>query len=29
MAHGILLNVKWQPEWEGSLGKNGDMYMYG
>ena len=23
-----LLNVTWQPEWEGSLGENGYMYMY-
>ena len=29
MAHGSLLNVKWRPESEGSLGKNGYMYMYG
>ena len=26
-AHGTLLNVMRQPEWEGSLGENGDMYM--
>ena len=26
-AHGTLLNVMWQPEWEGSLGENGDLYM--
>ena len=24
-----LLNVTWQPEWEGSLGENGYMHMYG
>ena len=24
-----LLNVMWQPGWEGSLGKNGYMCMYG
>ena len=24
-----LLNVMWQPGWEGSLGKNGYMSMYG
>ena len=26
---GTLLNVRWHPGWEGSLGKNGYMYMYG
>ena len=26
---GTLLNVMWQPGWEGSLGENGYMYMYG
>ena len=26
---GPLLNVMWQPGWEGSLGENGYMYMYG
>ena len=26
-AHGTLLNVMRQPEWEGSLEENGDMYM--
>ena len=26
--HGALLNVMWQPEWEGSLGENGYMYVY-
>ena len=29
MAQGNLLNVMWQPGWEGSLGENGYMYMYG
>ena len=29
IAHGTLLNVIWQPGWEGSLGENGYMYMYG
>ena len=29
IAHGTLLNVMWQPGWEGSLGENGYMYMYG
>ena len=29
MEHGTLLNVMWQPRWEGSLGENGYMYMYG
>ena len=24
-----LINVKWQPGWEGSLGEKGYMYMYG
>ena len=24
-----LLNVMWQPGWEGSLGENGYMYIYG
>ena len=28
-AQGTLLNVMWQPGWEGSLGKNGCLYMYG
>ena len=28
-AEGILLNVRFQSEWEGSLGENGYMYMYG
>ena len=25
----FLLSVTWQPGWEGSLGENGYMYMYG
>ena len=29
IAHGTLLSVMWQLEWEGSLGENGYMYMYG
>ena len=29
IAQGTLLNVMWQPGWEGSLGENGYMYMYG
>ena len=29
IAHGTLLNVIWQPGWEGSLGENGYMYVYG
>ena len=29
IAHGSLLNVMCQPGWEGSLGENGYMYMYG
>ena len=29
VAHGILLNVMCQPRWEGGLGANGYMYMYG
>ena len=28
MARGTLLNVMWQPGWEGSLGENGYTYMY-
>ena len=28
-AQETLLNVMWQPGWEGSLGENGYMYMYG
>ena len=26
---GTLLNVTWQPGWEGSLGENGYVFMYG
>ena len=29
IAHGTLLRVMWQLGWEGSLGENGCMYMYG
>ena len=29
MAQGTLLNVMWQPGWEGSFGENGYMRMYG
>ena len=29
MAQGALLNVMWQPGWEGSLGEKGYVYMYG
>ena len=29
IAQGTLLNVVWQSGWEGSLGENGYMYMYG
>ena len=29
ILQGTLLNVMWQPGWEGSLGENGYMYMYG
>ena len=29
IAHGTLLSVMWQTGWEGSLGENGYMYMYG
>ena len=28
-AHGNLFNVMWQPGWEGSLGENGYLCMYG
>ena len=28
-AHGPLLSVIWQPGWEGSLGANAHLYMYG
>ena len=27
-AQGTLLSVKWQPGWEGTLGKKGYMCMY-
>ena len=29
MLHGILISVIWPPGWEGSLGENGYMYLYG
>ena len=29
IAHETLLNVMWQSGWEGSLGENGYMYIYG
>ena len=29
IAHGTLLSVMWQPEWEGSLGWNGHTCIYG
>ena len=29
LAQETLLNVMWQPGWEGSLGENGCMFMYG
>jgi len=29
VAQGTLVSVKRQPGWEGSLGENGYMYMYG
>ena len=29
IAQGTLLNVVWQPGWEGSLGKSGHMDMCG
>ena len=29
IAQGTLLNVMWQPGWEGSLGENGYMYTFG
>ena len=29
ITQGSLLNVVWQPGWEGSLGENGYMCMYG
>ena len=28
IAHGILLNVTWQPGWEGSLGENGYVWLH-
>ena len=28
-AHETLPNVMWQPGWEGGLGENGYMHMYG
>ena len=28
-SHGTLLNVMWQLGWEGSLGENGYIYVYG
>ena len=28
IAHETLLNVMWQPGWEGNLGENGYVYMY-
>ena len=29
VSHRKLLNVTWQPGWEGSLQENGYMYIYG
>ena len=29
LVQGSLLNVMWQPGWEGSLGENGYMNVYG
>ena len=29
IARGTLLNIMWQPGWEGALVGNGNMYMYG
>ena len=29
IAQGTLLNVMWQPGWEGSWGENVYMYVYG
>ena len=29
IAQGTLLNVMWQPGWEGSLGENGHVDTYG
>jgi len=28
LPHGTLLNIVWQPGWEGNLGENGYKYMY-
>ena len=29
IVHGTLLNIMWQPGWEGSLGENGYIHKYG
>ena len=29
IKHRTLLDVMWQPEWEGNWGENGYMHMYG
>ena len=29
IAQGTLVNLIWQPGWEGSLVENGYLYMYG
>ena len=29
IVHGTLLNIMWQPGWEGSLGENGYIRKYG
>ena len=29
MAQGTLLNIMWQPGWEGNLRENGYVYVYG
>jgi len=29
VPHGTRFNVMWQPGWEGSLGENGYMCIYG
>ena len=29
IAQGTPIGVMWQPGWEGSLGENGYLYMYG
>ena len=29
VLYGTFLNVMWQPRWEGSLGQNEYMYVYG